>query len=67
MANDEQQLTMSFKIESPQVEVGLLGTQDKYVALLEQGMDVSVNAFGDELKITGEDEDGTSRYVTILY
>lgn len=57
LANDEQQLTMSFKIEIPQVEVGLLGTQDKYVALLEQGMDVCVNTFGDELKITGEDED----------
>ncbi len=44
---------MTYKIDSPQVEVGLLGTQDKYVALLEQGIDVA----GDQLKITGEDED----------
>lgn len=57
MATDTDKMTMSFKIDSPQVEVGLLGAQDKYVALIEEGMNVSVNPFGDELKITGENED----------
>lgn len=50
-------MTMSFTIDNPQVEVGLLGAQDKYVALIEEGMNVTVNPFGDELKVTGEDED----------
>lgn len=48
---------MSFQIEDPQIEVGLLGAQDKYVALLEEGMNVTINPFGDELKISGDQED----------
>ena len=57
MAADAKKITMSFQIENPQVEVGLLGTQDKYVALFEEGMNVTVNPFGNELKISGEQED----------
>lgn len=57
LAADAKEITMSFEIDNPQVEVGLLGTQDKYVALIEEGMNVQVNPFGTELKITGEQED----------
>ena len=46
LAADAKEITMSFEIDNPQVEVGLLGTQDKYVALIEEGMNVQVNPFG---------------------
>ena len=57
LAADAKKITMSFQIENPQVEVGLLGTQDKYVAIFEEGMNVTINPFGNELKISGEQED----------
>lgn len=57
MANEADKFALTYKVDNPQVEVALLGTEDKYVALLEQGMDVSVNAFGDSLQISGEEED----------
>lgn len=57
MANEADKFALTYKVENPQVEVALLGTEDKYVALLEQGMDVSVNAFGDSLQISGDEED----------
>ena len=48
---------MTFRIESPEIELGLLGAQDKFVVLLEEGMNVTINPFGTDLKISGEDED----------
>ncbi|HIW70164.1 MAG TPA: PhoH family protein [Candidatus Limosilactobacillus merdipullorum] len=47
----------TYQIPDQQVEVGLLGTQDKYVELLESGMSVAINPFGDHLKISGEEGD----------
>lgn len=57
MSKESDSFTMSFQIEDSQIEVGLLGAQDKYVALLEEGMNVTINPFGDELKISGDQED----------
>ena len=34
--------------------MGLLGTQDQFVKLLEEGMSVSIRPFGEELKINGD-------------
>ena len=48
---------MTFRIESPEVELILLGAQDKFLVLLEEGMNVTINPFGTDLKISGEDED----------
>ena len=49
---------MTFRIESPEVELGLLGAQDKFVVLLEEGMNVTINPFGTDLVTSGgEDED----------
>ncbi|QBO37318.1 PhoH family protein [Periweissella cryptocerci] len=45
-----------FKIENAEQQTGLLGAQDNYLDLLEEGMDVNLRAFGDEIKINGEDE-----------
>lgn len=47
----------AYQIADQQVEVGLLGTQDKYVELLESGMTVTINPFGDQLKISGAKDD----------
>ncbi|WP_260344109.1 PhoH family protein [Periweissella beninensis] len=45
-----------FKIENAEQQAGLLGAQDSYLTLLEEGMDVTVRAFGDEIKISGSTE-----------
>lgn len=57
MASEKDQFALTYEVEDPQVEVALLGTEDKFVSLLEEGMDVSINAFGDSLKISGQEED----------
>lgn len=55
--NNVKKIEQTFQVESPEIEVGLLGTQDRYVNLIEQGMDVAINPFGDNLKVTGLEED----------
>lgn len=45
-----------FKLENTEQQVGLLGAQDNFLSLLEEGIGVELNAFGDEIKIKGEDE-----------
>lgn len=45
----------TFRVSDPEVEVGLLGTQDQFVKLLEEGMNVTIRPFGEELKINGDD------------
>lgn len=55
--SENETLAVNFQIDSPEIEVALLGTQDKYVALLEEGMNVSINPFGDQLRIQGDVED----------
>lgn len=57
MSEEQPSYEQSYRIDSPKVEIGLLGAQDKYVALLESGMHVTVNPFGDHLKIIGNEED----------
>lgn len=51
------QFERTYQIDDQQVEVGLLGTQDKYVELLESGMSVAINPFGNQLKISGQEDD----------
>ena len=43
MAENTQEYEQVFQIDQPEVEVGILGPQDKFVSLFEQGMDVTVN------------------------
>ena len=35
---EQKTIEQTFQIESPEIEVGLLGTQDKFVSLIEQWM-----------------------------
>lgn len=53
----EKEIAVNFAIASPDLQVALLGTQDKYLALLEEGLNVTINPFGDQLKIQGAPDD----------
>lgn len=47
---------MQFKLSKSEEQVGLLGIQDQFVSLFEEGMGVELGPFGDQLTITGEAE-----------
>lgn len=51
-----------FKIENAEQQVGLLGAQDSFLLLLEEGIGVKLRAFGDEIKINGDDEPVDTTY-----
>lgn len=53
----EKEFAVNFAIANPDQQVALLGTQDKYLALLEEGMNVTINPFGDQLQIQGDPDD----------
>ncbi len=57
MVENNEEIEQTFQISSPESEVALLGIQDKFVSLYEQEMNVTVNPFGDNLKIKGLPED----------
>ena len=56
MADAEKTIEMQFEVAQPRVQLALLGTQDQYVSLIEEGMGVSVHPFGNVLKVSGESE-----------
>src|SRR5699024_3232620 len=47
---------MQYEIDNPRVQIALLGTQDQYVSLLEEGMGITIHPFGNQLKLSGPDE-----------
>lgn len=49
-------ISVQFKLSKPEEQVGLLGIQDQFVSLFEEGMGVEMSQFGDQLTITGEAE-----------
>lgn len=57
MVEKKEEIEQTFQITSPELEVALLGVQDKFVSLYEQGMNVTINPFGDNIKIKGLTED----------
>ena len=57
MVEKNEEIEQTFQITSPELEVALLGVQDKFVSLYEQGMEVTINPFGDNIKIKGLPED----------
>lgn len=57
MAESTQEYEQVFQIDQPAIEVGILGPQDKFVSLIEQGMEVTLNPFGGNLKVSGRRED----------
>lgn len=57
MAESTAEYEQIFQIDQPAIEVGILGPQDKFVSLIEQGMEVTLNPFGGILKVSGRRED----------
>ena len=57
MAESTAEYEQIFQIDQPAIEVGILGPQDKFVSLIEQGMEVTLNPFGGNLKVSGRRED----------
>ncbi|MBB1062784.1 PhoH family protein [Limosilactobacillus fastidiosus] len=53
MVEKNEEIEQTFQITSPELEVAILGIQDKFVSLYEQGMNVTINPFGDNIKIKG--------------
>lgn len=51
------QIEQAFSVPEPSLQVGLLGPQDQFVNLMEQGMNVSIHPFGGELRIKGTADD----------
>jgi phosphate starvation-inducible PhoH-like protein len=57
LVEKNEEIEQTFQITSPELEVALLGVQDKFVSLYEQGMNVTINPFGDNIRIKGLPED----------
>ena len=53
---DTQQVTREFIVSDPNELLQIVGTQDEYITIIEEGMDVSINVFGNSLRVTGQDE-----------
>lgn len=51
---DNTQTEKEFILADPEREISLLGAQDQFVSLLEEGLNVTVNPFGTTIKVAGE-------------
>ncbi|MFD1422069.1 PhoH family protein [Lactiplantibacillus songbeiensis] len=50
-----------FLIADPSQSVALLGPEDQYLAMLEDGLHVSLHVFGDQVTISGDDEEAVHK------
>jgi len=55
LAEEKEQIKKSIQIKNPQNAINLFGVNDSNLHLIEEGLDVQINAFGDSLDITGVD------------
>ncbi|GAD15874.1 PhoH family protein [Lentilactobacillus otakiensis] len=53
---DTQQVTREFIVSDPNELLQMVGAQDEFITIIEEGMDVSINVFGNSLRVTGQDE-----------
>lgn len=51
---DNSQSEKEYILAKPEQEVAILGAQDQFVSLLEEGLTVSVRPFGNSIKVSGE-------------
>lgn len=51
---ENTQTEKEYILANPEQEVAILGAQDQFVTLLEEGLDVTVKPFGNSIKVTGE-------------
>ncbi|MTV81241.1 PhoH family protein [Secundilactobacillus folii] len=50
---DNSQTEKEYILAKPEQEVAILGAQDQFVSLLEEGLEVSVRPFGNSIKVSG--------------
>ncbi|MCT6840215.1 MAG: PhoH family protein, partial [Apilactobacillus kunkeei] len=62
---EQTEVTKEFIIHNLDFEPKLLGAQNKYVTILEEGMEVSINAFGTNVKVSGS-EDNVNKVISIF-
>ncbi|EHO48897.1 putative PhoH-like protein [Lentilactobacillus kisonensis F0435] len=53
---DTEQITKEFIVSDPNELLQIVGTQDEFVTILEEGMSVSINVFGNSMRITGQED-----------
>lgn len=51
---DTTQTEKEFILENPEQEVQILGAQDQFIAILEEGLNVTIRPFGNSIKVAGE-------------
>ncbi|KRK34220.1 PhoH family protein [Loigolactobacillus bifermentans] len=61
----EGQVTKEFRVSNPDEAINLMGNQDSFLTLLEDGFHVTLNAFGDVIKITGLSEAASQVYAIL--
>ncbi|MQS88562.1 PhoH family protein [Companilactobacillus mishanensis] len=57
MADNKQQIKKSVQINDPQVAVNIFGVNDSNLRLIEEGLNVEVHAFGEQIDVAGESND----------
>jgi Phosphate starvation-inducible protein PhoH, predicted ATPase len=57
LAEKDELTKKSIQIKNPQNAVNLFGVNDSNLQLIEEGLNVQINAFGDQLDVTGSEVD----------
>lgn len=66
LAENKEQFKKSIHIKNPQDAVSLFGINDSNLKLIEEGMDIKIHAFGEELDITGEEDNVNKAYSLVV-
>ncbi len=53
---ETQQITKEFVVSDPNQLLQIVGTQDEYITILEEGLATSINVFGNSLRISGDEQ-----------
>ncbi|WP_412990239.1 PhoH family protein [Pediococcus siamensis] len=53
---EQKEIEKEFLLSNPSEEMSLLGNQDKFVQIIEEGMDVAIHPFGEKITVTGQDQ-----------
>ncbi|WP_283678800.1 PhoH family protein [Lentilactobacillus sp. Marseille-Q4993] len=63
---EELKNTKEFIVSDQNHLAMIVGAQDEFIGILEAGLDVSINVFGNSLKVSGEKETSVDTTITIL-
>ncbi len=65
LTENSEQVKQSITIKNQQDAANIFGINDSNLTLIEEGMDVKIHAFGDQLDVTG-DESNVAKTITFL-